>query len=50
MELLGQSLCGCSFTGLVDAEQPHLVREVFHLIEHHEHVPVKRLFWGIGKV
>src|ERR1700694_2610669 len=50
MELLSQSLCSSSIAGLMNTEQAHLVREVFNLIEHHEHLPVKRLFLGVGKV
>src|SRR5438309_10869161 len=48
MELLGESLRGPSLAGLVDTEQPHLIGEVFHLIEHHEHLPGERLYWGVG--
>jgi hypothetical protein len=31
---------------LMNTEQPHLMREVFHLIKHHDDLPLKRLFWG----
>jgi hypothetical protein len=36
MELLGQSLSGSALTGLMNAEQAHLVREVLYLIKHHD--------------
>jgi hypothetical protein len=35
MELLGQSDLGLSLAGLMNAKQPHLVREVSDLIKHH---------------
>jgi hypothetical protein len=35
MELLGQGLSGSALSGLMNAEQAHLVREVFDLIKHH---------------
>jgi hypothetical protein len=48
--LLEESLGGSLFTGLVDTEQPQLVREVFDLIEHHDRLPMKKEFWGVGKL
>src|SRR5687768_11908967 len=50
MELLGECQLSLALAGLMNTEQAHLMGEVFHLIEHHEHLPVKRLFWGVGKV
>src|SRR5918994_840195 len=50
MELLGESLRSSSLAGLVDTEQLHLIGEVFHLIKHHDHLPMKRGFWGVGKL
>jgi hypothetical protein len=36
MELLGQSLSRSALSGLMNAEEPHLVREVLYLIKHHD--------------
>ena len=36
MKLLGQGLSGSALTGLMNTEEPHLVREVLHLIKHHD--------------
>ena len=36
MELLGQSDLCLSFAGFMDAEKPHLVREISDLIKHHD--------------
>jgi hypothetical protein len=42
MEQLGQSELGLSFAGFMDAKQPHLVREISHLIKHHGGGPSRR--------